>query len=165
VWYVTCRSAAAASLSKDRSCEVIHAGLWSRDTTLEIRDPPTGWRSWAFQTHEAWTTVANGIEGISIPKLLRRIGEDTIDVLKLDIEGTEKQIFSSGCLGWLARIGVVLVETHGDEAERVVGAALRRAAFAQLSAEGHRCVFVNPGFDARRQRREDRSSRAARVPP
>src|SRR5262249_22726286 len=147
--------------------EVIHAGLWSRDTTLEIQEPRSGWRSWALQTREAGSGAADGVEGISIPALLRRIGEETIDVLKLDIEGSEGQLFSDGPARWLAAVGVVVVEPHGDKAERTVRGALDRASFAQLNTEGHRLVFVNRAFrptrGGRKQRTDARSSSAALV--
>jgi FkbM family methyltransferase len=151
-----------------RNVEVIHAGLWSHDTTLEIHDPRMGWRSWAYQTHEADHGVAEGIDGISIPTLLRRIGEDRIDVLKLDIEGAEEQLVSSGSVEWLADVRVVLVETHGDEAERAVSAAMRRASFAELNTAGHRHVFVNPALRRNQGQSNpaagEEASRAAPVP-
>jgi hypothetical protein len=36
---------------------------------------------------------------------------DRIDLLKLDIEGSEKEIFSDGCL-WLEHIGAICLELH-----------------------------------------------------
>jgi hypothetical protein len=133
---------------------------------LEIRAPGTGWRSWAYQTNEAQGTVLDAIEGISIPTLLRRIGERTIDLLKLDIEGSEEELFARGSLEWLGRVGVLSVETHGDRAARVVATALRQASFAQLRTESHRLVFVHPALrlSPSKHAEEESSPPAALVP-
>lgn len=35
-----------------------------------------------------------------------------IDILKMDIEGAEKEIFSLGDLGWLKSVRVIMIELH-----------------------------------------------------
>jgi hypothetical protein len=43
--------------------------------------------------------------------LLREHGVDRVDVLKVDIEGAEKEVFAS-CSSWIDRVGVLIVEFH-----------------------------------------------------
>jgi FkbM family methyltransferase len=123
--------------------ELLQAGLWSHDTMLEIHDPGLGWRSWGLQTREARNAAGAAVEGISIATLLQRIGEDEIDILKLDIEGSEEQVFADGAADWLTRVGVLLVETHGEASKQAVEGAMEVASFTQLRT-GHRLVFANP---------------------
>ena len=37
---------------------------------------------------------------------------ETIDLLKIDIEGSEKQLFESDYQNWLPKTKVIMVETH-----------------------------------------------------
>jgi hypothetical protein len=99
-------------------------------------------RSWGLQTHEATRSASDTVEGITIPTLLEKIDRERIDILKLDIEGSEEALFRADSLTWLRRVGVVLIETHGDAAEKAVLAAMNEASFTQIRT-GHRLVFVN----------------------
>jgi FkbM family methyltransferase len=123
--------------------QLVRAGLWSHDTPLEVTDPGIGWRSWGLQTREARKNASEAVEGISIPTLLKRIGHDQIDVLKLDIEGSEERLFSGDCLDWLRHVRVVLVETHGEASKRAVSSAMQAASFKAVQT-GHRLAYVSP---------------------
>ena len=75
----------------------------------------------SFETADAKynsRVIANGdqknIPSISIPALMQRCGIDHIDLLKVDVEGAEKYIFS-GNLDWLQKVDDVLIEIHSDE--------------------------------------------------
>jgi hypothetical protein len=48
-----------------------------------------------------------------MPTLLERLppGAD-IDVLKIDVEGSEASIFGAEDLGWLERVGLIVAELH-----------------------------------------------------
>lgn len=37
---------------------------------------------------------------------------ETIDILKIDIEGAEKQLFESNYENWLPKTKIIMVETH-----------------------------------------------------
>lgn len=54
------------------------------------------------------------IPSISMATLMQRTGISHIDVLKIDVEGAEKYIFS-GNMEWLQKVDNILVETHSDE--------------------------------------------------
>lgn len=122
--------------------ELLQAGLWPDDGLLRIVDPKAA--SWAFQMRAAAEDEGETVEGISMPTLLRRLGAERIDVLKLDIEGSEEPLFSSpGCRDWLPAVDVVLVEIHGDAAERAVAGAMNEASFVAVPGD-RRNVYVNP---------------------
>lgn len=48
---------------------------------------------------------------VSLPDLLTRYGIDRIDLLKIDIEGAEREIFSDSA-PWIARVGAIATELH-----------------------------------------------------
>jgi hypothetical protein len=43
---------------------------------------------------------------------MRSEGWDTIDILKLDIEGSEKEVFEAGFEYWLPRTKAIIIELH-----------------------------------------------------
>jgi FkbM family methyltransferase len=50
---------------------------------------------------------------LTVPTIMRRLGWDHVDLLKIDIEGYEKQLFSNRP-DWLEWIGSITGELHGD---------------------------------------------------
>jgi FkbM family methyltransferase len=124
--------------------QLLRAALGPRDQGVNLVAPAAGrWASWGMQAREAATDDAQAVEALSIPTLLDRTGHDVIDILKLDIEGTEEALFTgTDCLRWLPRVGVILVETHGEASERAVLQSMREAGFKQIG-DGHRLAFAN----------------------
>jgi len=128
--------------------ELLRAGLWPRDTALRIVDPNV--KSWMFQVREASEEETETVEGISIATLLRRTGHERIDILKLDIEGSEEPLFASpDCQDWLPSVDVIVVETHGEASERAVSDAMREASFTLIARHPRRGdTYVNPRLRA-----------------
>ncbi len=74
----------------------------------------------ALFSEDARTSTLGRIAGtgtpvrlISMPTLLERLPPDAyIDVLKIDVEGSEAAIFAAEDLAWLDRVGLIVVELH-----------------------------------------------------
>ena len=49
--------------------------------------------------------------GVTVDTLMREQGVDFIDILEVDIEGSEKEVFES-CASWIDRGGILIVELH-----------------------------------------------------
>jgi FkbM family methyltransferase len=87
----------------------VNAALWSHQTKVRIRNPTD--RHWALQVAPA--AAGDGtIDSITIPDVLAMAGEETIDILKLDIEGAEKELFADGCQEWMGKVRVIIIELH-----------------------------------------------------
>lgn len=69
------------------------------------------------------------VETTTVTRLLEQIPGDSVDVLKIDIEGAELDVFSAGAEVWLPKVGLIIVELHGPEIERAVLAVLHRHGF------------------------------------
>ncbi|PWW71595.1 putative methyltransferase [Tuber magnatum] len=65
------------------------------------------------------------IDTVSIPKLIELSGMDRISVLKIDIEGAERELFSAGVDEWLDRVDNIVIELHGEECARLFFHAIR----------------------------------------
>lgn len=90
-------------------CHAVQAAVWPVDGRVSLeRD---GLRHSAFRTREA--SGADGtIEALSIPTIMERFGMQRIGLLKVDIEGAEKELFGAPDLSWLHRVDRVAVELH-----------------------------------------------------
>jgi FkbM family methyltransferase len=106
--------------------ELLNAALWSGPATVRIEDP--GAASWGFKVRPA---AGGGVPAVSIPMLMERFGLERIDLLKVDIEGAETEVFGNGAREWIARVGCIVVELHGPECERAVRGAIAGQGFKE----------------------------------
>ncbi len=86
----------------------INAGLWSKNTLLKITNP--GQEKWEIIVAE--DNINGNIKAISIDQLMKEYNIPYIDILKLDIETSEKEIFSSDCSLWLPKVRMMVIELH-----------------------------------------------------
>lgn len=88
----------------------IQAGLWSKDCFLRISNPGGG--TCAFRVEETMNPE-NAIPAVTLLTLLESSGFDRIGILKLDIEGAEKELFlAHNSVNWIARTDVMAIELH-----------------------------------------------------
>lgn len=91
----------------------VHAALWKDNSELVLEDPGTG--SWGFQTRDKQESDAAKkkvlVPGITIDMLMARYQIDYIDMLKVDIEGAEKEVFENPAF-WIDKVGVIAIELH-----------------------------------------------------
>lgn len=92
-----------------KNIRLYEAALWHCQTYVTLKDQKS--ENWAFSFTEAAESVP-GIPTITIPQLIHESGRETIDILKIDIEGAEKELFSNGCHEWLSRIRLLIIELH-----------------------------------------------------
>ena len=88
----------------------IHSALWMNDSYLRIKDKNEN--AWAFQVEECSDKDPDSFSAISIETLMKSNGITRIDLLKLDIEGAEKDVFASNYEYWLPRTKVIIIELH-----------------------------------------------------
>ncbi len=125
----------------------VHAAIWPEDTTLNLQTlDAAGNRlaDWAYQTVEAPTAGDAKVPALSIATLIRQHGIQQIDLLKIDIEGAEFELFSRGTDAWLAITRCVMIETHerfrpGTDA--IVQERLS-ADFDELPPKGENRIFL-----------------------
>lgn len=86
-----------------------NCALWSKDTLLSISDK-FGMGKWAMTVEE--DNLNGNVKGQSIRTLMDRNNIQQIDILKLDIETSEKNLFSSNYSDWLLHTRVIIIELH-----------------------------------------------------
>ena len=88
----------------------IRAAVWHQPAVLLISNPQS--ESWTFQMRQLSQGEAGTTLGLTLAELLKWSGMD-IDILKLDVEGAEREIFSTaGSEGWLEHVRQIRVELH-----------------------------------------------------
>lgn len=91
----------------------IHAALWKENQDLDILDPGTGHTT--FRTKGSNESASTGARlhtrGVTLNKLMEDLRIGYIDLLKVDIEGSEKVVFEHSS-PWIGNVGVIAVEIH-----------------------------------------------------
>jgi len=88
------------------------------------------------------------VDAISIPTILNNEGWENIDILKLDIEGSEKLIFES-CDEWIDNVNVIILEVCDKESEFTLCTL-----FGKLKSRfnafivGENLILIKAGFSA-----------------
>lgn len=91
------------------------------------------------------------MQAVSIPFLLNFFGLDNFDMLKIDIEGSKKEVMSESSdndLSWLDTAKMVMFETHDDmRSERAVGEAFWNHMWRYSHRHSEYYVYKRLGFD------------------
>jgi FkbM family methyltransferase len=82
--------------------------LWNRDEMVHLHDPSRD--KWGFTVIQK--PGPGNVEGITITSLMSRYQIESIDLLKMDIEGTEVELFSAPDTSWLLKTKSLAVELH-----------------------------------------------------
>lgn len=92
--------------------EVIAAAVWDRDVALRVENPDD--ESWMIRVaeDESDSADASTLRGVNLSSLLDSSGFETIDLLKLDIEGAEREVFGRNYKSWLSRTRHMFIELH-----------------------------------------------------
>ena len=93
----------------------IRAALWNKETDLYVGLGDVHDGNSAYMTSESDDmSDLESTRGITIEKIFKDSGFDYIDILKLDIEGSEKEIFSddSHYQSWLPYTKILIIELH-----------------------------------------------------
>ena len=117
---------------RDR-CELVHAGVWTSDGTVEYaRDPG---RAQSF--HVASGQASASAPAISLNTLLERTGAERVDYVKMDIEGAEAQVLTQAT-EWAQRVRSIKVEIHGSYTVEQCIEDLERLGFGTEAIPTHR---------------------------
>jgi len=73
---------------------------------------------------------------------------ETIDILKLDIEGAEKNVFEKNFEKWLPKVKILIIEFHDRMIEGCSSTALKALSYYNFCSEskGENTIFYNQEF-------------------
>lgn len=88
----------------------LQSAIWGKTSHLKIKNPD--FEKWAFEVVEAEADEPGAFQAFSIADLIQKMGWESVDLLKLDIEGSEMSVFQSGYESWLPKVKILIVELH-----------------------------------------------------
>jgi FkbM family methyltransferase len=102
------------SANKIETLDKVKGGIWSTNAYLRIVSDFRDKKDWSFRVEEAATET--NLKAFSINYLLQKNGFETIDILKIDIEGSEKEVLTSAKadVSYLAKTKCVAIEIHDE---------------------------------------------------
>lgn len=87
----------------------VNKAVWDTKNSITIADRGVG--EWGYTAHRQTGHNTVEIDTMTMQDVLQMVGGDTVDLLKVDIEGSEKTIFSDGA-EWVKSVDAMIVETH-----------------------------------------------------
>ena len=93
----------------------VQAAVWHKNEEVNLIDPGLG--KWGFMTEAMHTLECHSGEachtvmGMTIDKIVQDYDLERINILKVDIEGAEKEVFSDAS-SWLEKVDSIVIELH-----------------------------------------------------
>lgn len=92
----------------------LQVALWNTNETIEVVDPGSG--KWGFFTEKQASNnkdnlVRHPVNGMTVDSVMEECNVEKIDVLKIDIEGSEKEVFSDTS-AWIGKVNSMIIELH-----------------------------------------------------
>lgn len=93
----------------------VNAALWDKNEEVNVVDP--GFGKWAFMTQgencqeESLGVMCHKVCGTTIGKIMEDNELKKIDILKIDIEGAEREVFRDTS-SWIGRVDAMIIELH-----------------------------------------------------
>ena len=93
----------------------VQAALWHRNEEINLADPGLG--KWGFMTEMKDASepipskMCHSVRAVTVDRLMSELKLDAIDILKIDIEGAEREVFSDTS-AWIASVNSLIVELH-----------------------------------------------------
>jgi len=111
---------------------LLKAALMGNEGACKIAEAETG--------TQAIHAVDGNVDAMTMPQILALSPHGRIDILKVDIEGAENELFESTG-GWLHLVDCITIELHGERAKDEIPIKLEAAGF-NLSQNGYALVAV-----------------------
>lgn len=93
----------------------VQAALWHVNEDINVID--AGYGKWGFMTEMKNSqeklpgSICNAVAGMTVDRIMRDYALEKIDILKVDIEGADREVFSSTS-AWLDKVDAIIIELH-----------------------------------------------------
>lgn len=99
--------AAIKNLNAYKNVSLIKGAIWNKSENINLIDSGHGEAAYMVKPGEG----ENMIRAYTIPEIFKILNVEEVDILKIDIEGSEKEIFEDGD-AWINKAKIIIVETH-----------------------------------------------------
>jgi FkbM family methyltransferase len=129
---------------KYEGVNTLKRGIWNKNTNLIVEDIGLG--CWGFVVKEVENENDNTIKSISIDEIIKKNNIKYIDLLKIDIEGSEKELFELNTDKWLPYVKNIIIELHDrfkEGCNDTVFKAINEYDFNIISYQGENIFLKN----------------------
>ena len=84
--------------------------IWYTNNNLGIYD--SGMGEYGYRVVDGNDRQVGTINGITLNDIIEKFNITTIDILKIDIEGAEKELFTYNYESWLPKVRCIVIELH-----------------------------------------------------
>jgi len=102
--------------------QALLGAVWPQCSKLKlVKGSGCDGRDWSTQVRQSVDSNTADVEAWDMPALLAfsqeepRSSQRGVDILKIDIEGSEAEVFASNTAGWLHLVRNICIEFHGDD--------------------------------------------------
>ena len=93
--------------------QLINSAVWGKESFVRLESTELG--EMGYMTVETGEDDPNAFKATTIGKLIYENGINEIDLLKIDVEGAEKEIFGAeGVDDWLSKVKVLSIVLHDE---------------------------------------------------
>ena len=98
-----------------KNITLVCGALWHENAKINLVDP--GFGKWGFMTQaqddfeENYGEIVREVQGLTVDTIMKEQGLDHIDILKIDIEGAEREVFRDTS-SWIQKVDALIVELH-----------------------------------------------------
>lgn len=93
----------------------IQAALWDKNEKINLVDPGLG--EWGYMTEgtdeaeKIEADMRHAVDALTVDKIMEMFNLDHVDILKVDIEGAEKEVFADTS-AWIGKVDAIIAELH-----------------------------------------------------
>jgi FkbM family methyltransferase len=125
----------------------LNLAIWSESKSLHLVQNKN-FGEWGMQVSSNKVENSNEmVDAISIPKLMELEGVTGIDILKIDIEGAEYELFKDA--SWLVNVRVIIIELHDamvPSSSNTFLAEVSKLERFDFGAKGENIIVYNRSF-------------------
>lgn len=123
--------------------KLANAAVWSWETSVRVEENENG--ESGYTVVDTGADDPNAIKSTTLSKILAESGAEKIDLLKIDINGAEKEVFGADNVDeWLSKVKVLAVVLHDDLKEGCSFAFFKAISNYKwkFSTQGNVLIFV-----------------------
>lgn len=123
-------------------------GLWNKKCSLVVEPSKTG--EWGFTVRKTEKNEEGDVDAIGIENILNEFNLKCIDILKVDIEGAEVEVFDETASNWLSKVKMCIVEFHErkrpNSSKRIIDLFEKHGFKYEVYEENY--IFINENFSS-----------------
>ncbi|MFJ4185178.1 FkbM family methyltransferase [Kitasatospora sp. NPDC089509] len=128
------------------------SGWWaSSSTTWEVSERR---RASVNRPESVLPAETRDVPAVTVRGVLDEAGWAHADIVKMDIEGAEHEVLTSGETGWLSQVGILVLDIHGKyvDRQRILEVLAEHGFTAAAESGPHSAVFLSPTARDRAER-------------